>query len=298
MTSFSQTIHQYASFATEVLTNSSEARREGIQVIHRISHYLEVCGVILSSAESNALADHIKKLISVGKILPQPASITVGTLREAARKLRLPPNTLILYQRLDDRYFDILGWDQHRFVWDAQYETDYYAPTGYHIAANQAGHVAFCLHATTEAVDLQAHTTFPRLPGISRHGAQDRPSDLQTALIERMRAKLGNTHASQEDYLAVVGNVEEAAILALHHNQALVAGWHPSSTPAIGSLLEDLAGLPADTPVYCQRERDTKASDAHVLQRGSTSDNYWDTFDWQFPKGADGFPVACLNTWM
>lgn len=292
------TTRQCLDFATEALANSQILSRDANGAAIRLISFLEARGAVLSGEMRSAISVHVNNLQTGSGSISSPNFLCVAHLISAVRKLGLPLNTPIVYQRVEDGYFTELGWDQDRLRWDAEHETDYLAPSSYHVGKDRDGNVALCLNLMQPAADIRHLLGKPQELSAPNEDAATKLLPLHTDIL----ARFAGSYIGEEEVVSI-GSLEEARELACLHNKVVItSNLIHSGSPTVGALMDQLGHLPASTPVMCQRNYDeqfAKGWPQYVLTGPEgESAAYTDAYDWQVAMGTNGQKIATLNSWM
>lgn len=221
---------------------------------------------------------------------------------------RLPWNTPVLYQHLDDRFVDELGWGSASLAWDGgDMYLDYFLAFGYHVARDAEGNVAFCIDLMSPGA-ARAIVRQP-LPPLSR--SEYPRNDAFASPYRDLLARFEGRHVAQSDIcghgeaLFDGSGVERGSVtsrvMAGCHNRVF---WPDPDGFGLNTstLLSSCKRLAPHTPVYCQREADKRIDDGgwptFTLSWEDGQGQFLDAYDCQEPKTSAGMTVLSINTVM
>lgn len=294
-------------FAAGVMVNSNGLESTDQRVMQKIFAFLDGMGIPVTKIEIEEVTRQTRNLIPALTAAGARKPLNVQQLISIAAKL--PENTPVLYQRMEDKYFSELNWSIGRFLFDASYEMDYMAACSWHVGHDHSGNIALCINLMNQAVGLSAFT--PHQP--------DLLSTPNATLEETYLPYVRKTLEENEGFISMPESMmhiarmylSETGIerygrhslyviahqLSVMQNKVVYPCWSFSSDDYLqtGALTKKLQGLPHDMPVFCQRIVDDCFRKTYTLSWQKAQSQYFDIWDCQITKGPEGYMAACLN---
>ncbi|KIF83304.1 hypothetical protein [Noviherbaspirillum autotrophicum] len=290
---------------TRFALSNAPALRKGVEIASgRLVAFFRRGETTLNENEIAWVRESVQSHVDRLGLAEAPKPLCTGDLIEVLG--RLPWNTPVLYQRLDDRFVDELGWEIESLAWDGgEMYLHYFPAFGYHIAHDAEGNVAFCIDLMSPSA-ARAIVRQP-LAALSRSGyprTRAFASQYRDLLARFEGHPVAHSDACRSgeaffDGSGVASGSDTALALAACHNRVF---WPDSDTRALTTsvLLRSCQGLAPDTAVYCQREADQRIDEGHwptfTLSWEDGQGQFLDAYDCQMPKNSVGKTVLSINS--
>lgn len=102
-------------------------------------------GIVLDTLERDRAVGRIHAAANKVQDYTETHVLTVAELRE--KIAALPENMPVMYQRIEDVYFEKHGWKAIPLTWDDQDLSDYIPAFGAYVTSDDDGNRVLCVHA-------------------------------------------------------------------------------------------------------------------------------------------------------
>ncbi|HJV76095.1 MAG TPA: hypothetical protein VJ654_17875 [Noviherbaspirillum sp.] len=294
-------LNEFIRFA---LANAPALREDVDVTTERLGVFFRRGGITLNEAELASIRDGVQAHLDQPASNPAPTPLCTGDLVDVLG--RLPWNTAVLYQRLDDRFGDELGWGSVSLAWDGgDMYLDYFPAFGYHLAHDAEGNIAFCIDLMSPGA---ARATARQPPAALCRSGYPRTGDFAPqyrelfARFEGKRVAHSDTCRPGEAFFdgsGVASGSDTALALAAFHNRVFFPGYGARSLTT-SALLRSCRGFAPHTEVYCQREADQRIDKGHwpmyTLSWEDGQGQFLNAYDCQMPNNSDGKTVLSINS--